>query len=635
MITKLDDVAKVVDLDVPTILQEQLKDPVLSIVRSWMETNTSPDLRAPEIRQSKGLLRYGQELDRLLIEENGQLLCYDEPSDSLDERNLRICLPLSHFLACFRMGHYNELGGHMGASKTYANAKRFYYWPGMFDWICALTADCLVCQNNKPKPKHLNEVPLEEWQGDTAPFCAIHIDHKGPLHPPSNRNTHCFLIVESFSRFLMVYPVTNTGAQATIAAVEKWILHFGIPQSIIHDRGTAFLNTDFVNWTKELGITLRPRTAHSSRTNGKVETQNQHIARYWRSFLNDAGTNWAPLAPKFAFAHNTSVNYTTGKTPYEIVFGTKPQIPMSVKLGLYRNKHKLCCSEFCTDLPPHTHDENSTKNELLQKLLRPQLSQALLDRERDFKRIYSSTFERCRKQTARSHAYRKRFKIGHHLDVGQKVLYENHRQDLSKSQKLQQRRLGPFTVTKRVTSTTYQIQDDKDPSIIKTVHRNHLVDYYPKEESFPSMIEEYVPHDQRHDDFYERFLEQRIGKLNSFTVPPAEDTIPFPIRPLPTAPTVASHKRDSITSSDWGVSSPHLFSPTLPITPEQLPQHRQETEIEQPSTSAPTRPLIPIQQFLWNSRKSKAREPKYSAPQPHHPNSQSVLRTLTRQGYKL
>ena len=178
LITKLDDVAKVVDLDVPTILQEQLKDLVLSIVRSWIERNTSPGLRAPKIRQSKGLLRYGQELDLLLIEENGQLLCYVEPSDSLDERNLRICLPLSLFLACFRMGHYSELGGHMGASKTYANTKRFYYWPGMFDWICALTADCLACQNIKPKPKHLNEVPLEECQGDTAPFCSIHIDHK-------------------------------------------------------------------------------------------------------------------------------------------------------------------------------------------------------------------------------------------------------------------------------------------------------------------------------------------------------------------------------------------------------------------------------------------------------------------------
>ena len=84
LITKLDDVAKVVDLDIPTILQEQLKDPLLSIVRSWIERNLSPDLKAPEIRQSKVLLRYGQELDRLLIEDHGQLLCYDEPSDSLE-----------------------------------------------------------------------------------------------------------------------------------------------------------------------------------------------------------------------------------------------------------------------------------------------------------------------------------------------------------------------------------------------------------------------------------------------------------------------------------------------------------------------------------------------------------------------
>ena len=196
--------------------------------------------------------------------------------------------------------------------------------------------------------------------------------------------------------------------------------------------------------------------------------------------------------------------------------------------------------------------------------------------------------------------------------------------------------MGPFTVTKRVTSTTYQIQDDKDPSILKTVHRNHLVEYYPEEVSLPALIEEYVPHDQQKDDnFYERFLEERNGKLNSSTKPLAEDLIPFPIRFLPTAPAITSNKRDSFTGSDSGVGSPHVFSPTLPITPEQLPQRSRETMIEQPSTSAPSRPLTPIQQMLRNHRKSKAREPRFVRSQPHDPNSQSALRTLTRQGYKL
>ena len=150
---------------------------------------------------------------------------------------------------------------------------------------------------------------------------------------------------------------------------------------------------------------------------------------------------------------------------------------MSLKLGLYHKTHKLCLSEFFKDLPSHSDNENHLKNQLFDNLLRRQLSQVLLQRQRDIKRICSATFERCRKQTVTSQAYKNRFRLGQHLDIGQKVHYEKHRQNLSKSQKLQQRQLGPFTVTKRVANTTYQIQDDKDPTILKTVHRNHFVEY--------------------------------------------------------------------------------------------------------------------------------------------------------------
>ena len=222
--------------------------------------------------------------------------------------------------------------------------------------------------------------------------------------------------------------------------------------------------------------------------------------------------------------------------------------------------------------------------------------------------------------------------MGQHLEIGQKVLYENHRQDLSKSQKLQQRRLGPFTVTKRVTNTTYQIQDDKDPTILKTVHRNHLVEYYPKEETLPPMIEEYVPMDRRHDDFYERFMEQRFQKINNPGQSSTEDSLPFPIEPLRSTPATLPQKRVSNTSSDSGVHSPQVLSPAMPVTPE----NSQSYLI--PSTSRmnpPSEPLTPIQQFINNSRNSKAKESKYNRSQPDHPDSQSVLRTRTRKGYKL
>ena len=64
-----------------------------------------------------------------------------------------------------------------------------------------------------------------------------------------------------------------------------------------------------------------------------------------------------------------------------------------------------------------------------------------------------------------------------------------------------------------------------------------------------------------------------------------------------------------------------------------------------PSTSRPmpashfsTRPLTPIQQFINNSRPFRNRdaghkELKYNQSQPDYPDTQSVLRTRTRQGY--
>ena len=49
LIAKLDDVAKTIDLDVSTILAEQIKDPVLGTVRSWIREGTSPEPKDPEI----------------------------------------------------------------------------------------------------------------------------------------------------------------------------------------------------------------------------------------------------------------------------------------------------------------------------------------------------------------------------------------------------------------------------------------------------------------------------------------------------------------------------------------------------------------------------------------------------------
>ena len=164
------------------------------------------------------------------------------------------------------------------------------------------------------------------------------------------------------------------------------------------------------------------------------------------------------------------------------------------------------------------------------------------------------------------------------------------------------------------------------------MHRNHLVEYYTKEETLPPMIEEYVPMDRRHDDFYEQFMEQRLQKINNPGQSKMEDSLPFPIEPLRTTPVTLPQKRVSNTSSDSGVNSPQVLSPAMPVTPD----NSQSYPITSTSRVNPSsEPLTPIHQFIKNSRNSKAKEPRYHRSQPDHPDSQSVLRARTRQGYKL
>ena len=153
-------------------------------------------------------------------------------------------------------------------------------------------------------------------------------------------------------------------------------------------------------------------------------------------------------------------------------------------------------------------------------------------------------------------------------------------------------------------NTTFQIQDDNDPTAAKTEHHIHLVDNYPEKETLRPMIEKYVPLGRRQDDSFERFMEQWTQKLNNSEQPDTEDSLPFRNEPLRAAPTTLPRKRVINTSSECGVNSPHVLSPAMPLTPDISQPH------PIPSTSRmnlPSRPLTPIQQFIHNSLNRRTR----------------------------
>ena len=572
LILKLTSFAKNVDLNTEVLCEEQLKDPVLQQIRKFF-LSQNKDLKTIENRQSKAITNYLNNFENLCI--IGNLLCIKEQTDDPNTELIKVCVPISLFIKTFNLAHDDVLAGHIGLDKTLANIRRFFHWPGMYKWVKHLIASCLDCQKNKKKRKDIYEAPLEKWT-DTIPFPfhTVHIDHKGPLNPPSNGKHHCLVIVDSFSRFIQVYPVRSTDAFDTIKAFEKFILSFGIPQKLVYDKGSAFMNQNFTSWIHELGITPAPRTAFSPWTNGKVEIQNKHLGAHFRMFLEQAGGKWDELAPKFAFAHNTVPNSSTGISPYEIIFGQKPQIPLSLKLGLLRNSNLTCNSDFCKDLPLHRHTLQKSDNKEIDKLLKPKIESSLLSRENQFKQIYNSTYKHSLAHNAKAHKHRNKHKLGKQLEIGQKVLMENHSIELGKSKKLKELRSGPYTVVKKITNVNYEIELDNDKRFRNVAHRNHLVEYYPAEETLPDLTVEYGINNDSLETFYENLRSSQLKKLNtpvnrySFQIPMQTEFWPitdFDRTPVDLDKTPTNFDSGFIEGSSSGAVNEHLTNRNIEV----------------------------------------------------------------------
>lgn len=89
---------------------------------------------------------------------------------------------------------------------------------------------------------------------ETTPFHTIHIDHVGPFVKSKINNCYILVIIESFTKFIVLKAVKNTKSTSTIAILRDYFGTFGLPKRIVSDRGTSFTSTKFKNFISELGV---------------------------------------------------------------------------------------------------------------------------------------------------------------------------------------------------------------------------------------------------------------------------------------------------------------------------------------------------------------------------------------------
>jgi transposase InsO family protein len=111
-------------------------------------------------------------------------------------------------------------------------------------------------------------------------------------------------------------------AQLFISHIWK---RFGLPDTIISDRGPQFASKVFQETCKLLKIDHRMSTAYHPQTDGETERVNQELETYLRIFCANEPRKWSTYLPMAEFTHNNRAHETSKMSPFQIIYGNDPK----------------------------------------------------------------------------------------------------------------------------------------------------------------------------------------------------------------------------------------------------------------------------------------------------------------------
>ena len=221
-------------------------------------------------------------------------------------------------------------GGHMSANRTYENIRRRYFWSGMYRDVHQYVTKCDVCNQRKTR---LNKVPIQSMPVANYPFQIIGIDTSGPYHESNSGNKYILTIIDHLSGWPEAFPLRNKSALSVAEVILNEIIpRHSCPQIMISDRGTEFVNAVIGYIIEKMRIAHIKTSPYHPQSNGKTERfhryMNDSLAKYSHKEPND----WDKYIPAMLMAYRTITNETTEKSPFLIIHGRDPVLPIDTLL---------------------------------------------------------------------------------------------------------------------------------------------------------------------------------------------------------------------------------------------------------------------------------------------------------------
>jgi hypothetical protein len=109
---------------------------------------------------------------------------------------------------------------------------------------------------------------------------------------------------------------------------ENIITRFGCPRHLVSDQGNHFINIFIKLLVQEFMITHHKSTTYYAWGIGQAKSTNKTLKEILTKLVNINWNDWDVMLPTTLWAYQIAYNVSTQHTPYELIYGLMPLLPI-------------------------------------------------------------------------------------------------------------------------------------------------------------------------------------------------------------------------------------------------------------------------------------------------------------------
>lgn len=143
------------------------------------------------------------------------------------------------------------------------------------------------------------------------------------------------VITDHFTRYALAVPTKNQTARTTAEAFfNNFVVHYGLPRRIHSDQGANFESKIIKELCDITGMEKSRTTPYHPMGNGLTERFNRTLLDMLGTLHTTQKKDWKSHIAGLVHAYNCTRQTSTGFSPYYLMFGRHPRLPVDIAFGL-------------------------------------------------------------------------------------------------------------------------------------------------------------------------------------------------------------------------------------------------------------------------------------------------------------